>query len=105
MGASLAHFADELIVHVLRTGRHALVSDSDVVWVADPRPLLSQLQALGTTLGSSTDCLDVAADNDKTPRRPEAAQSANFGRRGGALAGGCLGGQRRRLLRRRRPRT
>ena len=26
----------ELIVHVLETGRHALVSDSDVAWMRDP---------------------------------------------------------------------
>lgn len=59
----------ELIVHVLRTGRHALVSDSDVVWVADPQPLLASLHAKGMTLAASTDCLDVEADRDKASRK------------------------------------
>ena len=59
----------ELITHVLRTGRHALVSDSDVAWAQDPTPLLNELLALGATLAPSTDCLDVRSDADKTPRR------------------------------------
>ena len=64
----------ELITHVLRTGRHALVSDSDVAWVRDPTPLLNELLALGATLAPSTDCLDVQSDADKTPRRASAYQ-------------------------------
>ena len=58
----------ELIVHVLQTGRHALVSDSDVVWVADPSHVIAEMHALGATLAASTDCLDVNADRDKTHR-------------------------------------
>jgi hypothetical protein len=76
----------ELIVHVLRTGRHALVSDSDVVWIADPRPLLDALHAKGTTLAASTDCLDVEADRDKTAR-PSAPTMCGYnpGNTGGAV--------------------
>ena len=59
----------QLIREVLLTGRHVLVSDSDVVWVADPQPLLTALHAKGTTLAASTDCLDVEADRDKVPRK------------------------------------
>ena len=62
----------ELIVHVLRTGRHALVSDSDVAWVGNPMPLLDELLRLGATMGSSTDCLDAQSDADKTPRKRSA---------------------------------
>ena len=58
----------ELIVHVLQTGRHALVSDSDVVWIADPSHVIAEMHALGATLAASTDCLDVSADRDKTHR-------------------------------------
>lgn len=53
---------------VLRTGRHVLVSDSDVAWVKDPLPLLDTLREGGATIGASTDCLDVASDRDKSPR-------------------------------------
>ena len=62
----------ELIVHVLETGRHALVSDSDVAWVRSPLPLLEELLAKGATMGSSTDCLDAASDADKTERKRSA---------------------------------
>ena len=52
----------------MQTGRHAIVSDSDVVWAHDPTPMLAALLAKGTTLAASTDCLDVAADRDKSVR-------------------------------------
>ena len=45
-----------------------LVSDSDVVWVADPLPLLTELMQEGATVGASTDCLDLDSDRDKTER-------------------------------------
>ena len=61
----------ELIRLVLQTGRHVLVSDSDVVWMRDPAAEIAELAALGATLGAATDCLDVDADRDKT-ERPEA---------------------------------
>ena len=62
----------ELIVHVLKTGRHALVSDSDVAWVRSPLPVLEELLSRGATIGASTDCLDAASDADKTERRRSA---------------------------------
>ena len=57
-----------LIAHVLDTGRHVLVSDSDVVWRHDPTSHFERLRAGGATIAAATDCLDVAADRDKTPR-------------------------------------
>ena len=42
---------------------------AQVAWTADPVPLLQKLMAEGADVGASTDCLDVSADNDKTPRR------------------------------------
>lgn len=56
------------IREVLLTGRHVLVSDSDVVWLRDPTAELLALAAAGANLAPSTDCIHVEADNDKTPR-------------------------------------
>ena len=53
---------------MLRTGRHVLVSDSDVVWVKSPLALLETLREGGATIGASTDCLDLSADRDNSPR-------------------------------------
>ena len=76
----------ELIVHVLETGRHALVSDSDVAWVSDPRPLLMTLRDRGATLAASTDCLDVQADRDKTHRSSSPVMCGHApGNTGGAV--------------------
>ena len=30
----------QLILRVLATGRHVLISDVDVIWLADPKPIL-----------------------------------------------------------------
>ena len=57
------------IAEVLRTGRHVLVSDSDVVWLRDPTAELLALAAAGASLAPSTDCLSVESDRDKRPRR------------------------------------
>ena len=57
---------------MLRAGRHALVSDSDVAWVGSPLPLLDELLRLGATMAASTDCLDAQSDADKTPRKRSA---------------------------------
>lgn len=56
------------IREVLLTGRHVLVSDSDVVWLRDPTAELLSLAAAGANLAPATDCISVEADNDKTPR-------------------------------------
>ena len=56
------------IREVLLTGRHVLVSDSDVVWLRDPTHELMELVASGANLAPSTDCINVAADNDKSHR-------------------------------------
>ena len=54
------------------SGRHVLTSDADVVWLKDPLPELHALAAAGASLAASTDCLNVAEDRDKTPRRASA---------------------------------
>ena len=64
----MGYLKAECIRLVLLTGRHVLVSDSDVAWVGDPLPVLASLMAEGASLGASTDCLDVDSDQDKTPR-------------------------------------
>ena len=56
------------IREVLLTGRAVLVSDADVVWLSDPSDELLALAAAGADLAPSTDCIDVAADEDKAPR-------------------------------------
>ena len=56
------------IREVLLTGRHVLVSDSDVVWLRDPTAELLALAAGGANLAPSTDCINVEADRDKTSR-------------------------------------
>ena len=56
------------IREVLLTGRHVLVSDSDVVWLRDPTSELLALVAAGANLAPSTDCINTAADRDKAPR-------------------------------------
>ena len=56
------------IREVLLTGRHVLVSDSDVVWLRNPTDELRALAAAGAMLSPATDCIHVAADRDKTPR-------------------------------------
>ena len=57
------------IREVLLTGRHVLVSDSDVVWLRDPTAELLALAAAGANLAPATDCINVAADRDKTERK------------------------------------
>jgi len=56
------------IREVLLTGRHVLVSDSDVAWVRDPLPELEALAAAGASLAPATDCLHIEADRDKSER-------------------------------------
>ena len=56
------------IREVLLTGRHVLVSDSDVAWLRDPTAELDALALAGASLAPATDCINVAADKDKTPR-------------------------------------
>ncbi len=82
----------ELITHVLRAGRHALVSDSDVAWRADPREQIRALLRMGANLGASTDCLDVSADADKTERAasPGACGHAPGNTRGAVFNTGVL---------------
>ena len=60
------------IREVLLTGRHVLVSDSDVAWLHDPTAELLALAAAGANLAPATDCINVEADNDKStrPRAP-----------------------------------
>ena len=53
---------------MLLTGRHVLVSDSDVVWLKDPTQELHALVAAGASLAPATDCINVAADDDKVER-------------------------------------
>ena len=56
------------IREVLLTGRHVLVSDSDVVWLRDPTAELLALANAGANIAPSTDCINVENDRDKTPR-------------------------------------
>ena len=56
------------IREVLLTGRHVLVSDSDVAWLRDPTAELTKLAAAGASLAPATDCINVEADRDKTAR-------------------------------------
>jgi hypothetical protein len=63
-----------------------LVSDSDVVWVKDPLPLLDTLREGGATVGASTDCLDGASDRDKSSRASAAFMCGHSpGNRDGAV--------------------
>ena len=64
MGFLKAHTIRE----VLLTGRHVLVSDSDVVWLRNPASELLALAAAGANLAPATDCINVEADNDKSER-------------------------------------
>ena len=57
-----------LHTQVLLTGRHVLVSDSDVVWLRDPTAELDALAAAGASLAPSTDCISIESDRDKTER-------------------------------------
>lgn len=77
---------------VLETGRDVLVSDSDVVWVGDPLPLLTELMQEGATVGASTDCLDLDSDRDKTerPRSPVQCGHAPGNTHGAVLNTGVL---------------
>ena len=54
----MGYLKAECIRLVLETGRHVLVSDSDVAWTADPLPLLTELMVEGASVGASTDCLN-----------------------------------------------
>ena len=74
------------IKEVLLTGRHVLVSDSDVVWVADPSAELEALAAAGASIAPSTDCIDAEADADKTPRDASPFMCGHApGNKGGAV--------------------
>ena len=77
---------------VLETGRHVLVSDSDVAWVADPLPIINELMAEGANIGASTDCLDLDSDRDKTPRPASPVQCGHApgNTRGAVLNTGVL---------------
>jgi len=59
-----------LVLSVLRSERHVLLSDVDVVWLADPTPILASL-ARHADVMSATDCLHVTDDERKFPRRPQ----------------------------------
>lgn len=63
MGVSKA----ELIVWLLRAGRHVCISDVDSVWIAPPHALLGSLPEADVMLG--TDCLDVPWDADRSSRQ------------------------------------
>ena len=54
------------IREVLLTGRHVLVSDSDVVRLRDPTAELLALANAGANIAPSTDCINVENDRDKT---------------------------------------
>ena len=53
---------------MLRGNRHVLLSDVDVVWLADPTTTLRAL-AVDADVMSATDCLSVPGDEDKISRR------------------------------------
>ena len=55
------------VLRVLETGRHALVSDADVVWLSDPEHYLASTVP-SADVGSATDCLFLSADRDKQDR-------------------------------------
>ena len=58
----------ELVLKVLRAGRHVLLSDVDTVWLVDPTPTLRAL-AKDADVMSATDCLSVSGDEAKLPER------------------------------------
>ena len=75
----------ELIVHVLETGRHALVSDSDVAWVSDPRPLLMTLRDRARR-SPHRRIASMQADRDKTHRSSSPVMCGHApGNTGGAV--------------------
>ena len=50
------------------------------------QPLLAEMHALGANMGSSTDCLDVNADRDKSTRATSPVMCGHApGNRGGAI--------------------
>lgn len=57
----------ELVLRVLRSDRHVLLSDVDVVWLHDPTPILATL-ATDADVMSATDCLHVSGDEAKFPK-------------------------------------
>ena len=60
----------ELVLQVLRADRHVLLSDVDVIWVADPAPILRSL-AVHADVMSATDCLNVTGDEAKFPKQAQ----------------------------------
>ena len=58
-----------LVLSVLRANRGVLLSDVDVVWLADPRPILRGLSSADVM--AATDCLHVSDDERKWPPRPK----------------------------------
>ena len=55
-----------LVLQVLRAERHVLLSDVDVIWMADPTSVLAGL-AVHADVMSATDCLHVTGDEAKFP--------------------------------------
>jgi hypothetical protein len=57
-----------LVLQVLRAERHVLLSDVDVIWLADPTRVLASL-SLHADVMSATDCLTIKGDEAKFPKR------------------------------------
>ena len=55
----------ELLLSVLNARRNVLLSDVDVIWLADPEPLLRTLW--DADVMSATDCLSPIADDERAP--------------------------------------
>ena len=53
----------ELVLKVLRAKRHLLLSDMDVVWLADPEPILRTMWTADVM--SATDCLSINGDESR----------------------------------------
>eukprot|EP00908_Phaeocystis_cordata_P003527 Transcript_13868.p2 GENE.Transcript_13868~~Transcript_13868.p2 ORF type:complete len:415 (+),score=60.60 Transcript_13868:80-1246(+) len=65
----------ELLLSVLNARRHVLLSDVDVIWLADPEPLLRTLW--DADVMSATDCLSPLADEERTPPPERQRQGVN----------------------------
>ena len=56
----------DVIIWLLKAGRHACLTDVDAAWVATPYALLASLPEADVALG--TDCLHIPEDDDRTAR-------------------------------------
>ena len=65
----------ELLLSVLNARRNVLLSDVDVIWLADPEPLLRTLW--DADVMSATDCLSPIADDERAPPPERQRQGVN----------------------------